>query len=61
MRSHTPVRFVTCAALTLTIASLPGPLAAQGDDISWFDNYDEAVKEAKKSQKPIFLEFRCEP
>ena len=24
------------------------------------DNYQEALKEAKRTQKPIFLEFRCE-
>ena len=35
--------------------------AAQSNVISWFDNYREALKEAKRTQKPIFLEFRCEP
>ena len=28
--------------------------------IFWFSNYDEAIQEAKKTQKPIFLEIRCE-
>ncbi len=36
------------------------PLPAQGDDISWYDNYNEAIREAKRTGKPIFLEFRCE-
>ena len=31
-----------------------------GDTIS-LDNYREIIQEAKRTQKPIFLEFRCEP
>ncbi len=30
------------------------------DEITWLDNYPEAIREAKKTGKPIFLEFRCE-
>ena len=38
------------------------PLAAQDDDnLYWLDNYQTAVKEAKATGKPIFLEYRCEP
>ena len=37
------------------------PAAAQSDEISWFDNYAEAREEAKRTGKPILLEFRCEP
>jgi hypothetical protein len=33
---------------------------AQNDRIYWMNNYREAVREAKQTQKPIFLEFRCE-
>jgi hypothetical protein len=36
-------------------------LSAQDDMIYWIDNYPEAIQEAKKSGKPLFLEFRCEP
>lgn len=36
------------------------PLAAQ-DDLYWFDNYAEALQEAQRTGKPIFLEYRCEP
>jgi len=31
------------------------------DDIVWLDNYQAALKEARATGKPIFLEFRCEP
>jgi hypothetical protein len=37
------------------------PLAAQDDTVHWFGNYSEALQEARRTQKPIFLEFRCEP
>lgn len=37
------------------------PLLAQDDGIYWFDNYNEALQEAKRTGKPIFLEYRCEP
>ena len=42
---------------------LPGLMSASlaEDEIHWLDNYNEAVREAKRTQKPIFLEFRCEP
>jgi hypothetical protein len=37
------------------------PLAAQSDEIFWFNNYADALQEAKRTGKPIFLEYRCEP
>lgn len=37
------------------------PSLAQDNRIYWLNNYAEAIREAKKTQKPIFLEFRCEP
>jgi hypothetical protein len=36
--------------------------AAQADDrLIWVDNYEAALKEARATGKPIFLEFRCWP
>jgi hypothetical protein len=46
------------ACVTWLFAS---PLLAQDDGIYWFNNYDEALQEAKRTGKPIFLEYRCEP
>ncbi len=45
----------------LALAALP--LAAQQDDdsLTWLDSYQEALREAKATGKPIFLEYRCEP
>jgi len=31
------------------------------DEIVWLDNYQAALKQARATGKPIFLEFRCEP
>jgi uncharacterized protein YyaL (SSP411 family) len=36
------------------------PAAAQDDTVEWLDNYPKALAEAKRTNKPIFLEFRCE-
>ena len=47
-------------AVFALVACLASSLPLQGDDISWYDNYDEAIREAKRTGKPIFLEFRCE-
>ena len=36
------------------------PMFAQDDTVDWLDNYPKALAEAKRTNKPIFLEFRCE-
>ena len=53
--------FVLYAVLAGVVGSVLGPLLAQDDGIHWLDNYGEAIQEAQRTQKPIFLEFRCEP
>lgn len=51
------------ASLSLVCALwlIASPLNAQDDGIYWFNNYDDAIQEAKRTGKPIFLEYRCEP
>ena len=41
--------------------ALASPLLAQEEAVPWLDNYPAAIQEAKRTGKPIFLEFRCEP
>jgi hypothetical protein len=53
--------FILYALLACVVGSAVGPLLAQEDEMYWLDNYAEAIREAKRTQKPIFLEFRCEP
>jgi hypothetical protein len=57
------VRRLTVHVLLATMLALSfaAALSAQDDMIYWIDNYPEAIEEAKKSGKPLFLEFRCEP
>ena len=45
---------LVCAA-----GSLAGPLRA-GDDINWLGSYNEALRVARETQKPLLVEFRCE-
>lgn len=34
---------------------------AQDEGLGWLDNYQDALKAARATGKPIFLEYRCEP
>lgn len=43
-------------ACTIFAVSLP----ADDEGIDWLVSYPEALARAKKTGKPIFLEFRCE-
>ena len=47
--------------LGLLLLTTSLPLLAQDDTIDWLNNYKQALQEAKRTQKPIFLEYRCEP
>jgi hypothetical protein len=51
---------VLCALMACLSAVVLGQSVAE-DELHWFDNYREALQAAKRTQKPIFLEFRCEP
>lgn len=43
-------------------ALVPTPAdSQQPEEIVFFDDYNKALREAKLTQKPIFLEFRCAP
>ncbi|MBL8235792.1 MAG: hypothetical protein JNM66_00130 [Bryobacterales bacterium] len=48
------------ALLLLSFALVAQPKPAD-DEIVWLDNYQAALKEARATGKPIFLEYRCEP
>ena len=51
------------AAAVVLAAFLSAPASAQSGDgmVVWLDDYGEALAEAKRTGKPIFLEFRCAP
>jgi hypothetical protein len=58
--------------VTLTAVSFGNPGASNraslvpgkdtaSDRLAWLDNYQAALKQARATGKPIFLEFRCAP
>jgi hypothetical protein len=53
--------FVRHFILAFFLSLFAVPLSAQDDGIFWFNNYADALQEAKRTGKPIFLEYRCEP
>ena len=52
-------QFAFVAGLMSLSLSIP-LLAADDDTVDWYGNYKEAIQEAKRTHKPIFLEYRCE-
>jgi len=63
--------FAVVAASSLTSIPLPvgEPVIARtlleaiqnSDSIKWIESYSEAIAVARRTGKPIFLEFRCFP
>ena len=51
-------RWVSCAALIGPLLASP---ALAKEAVIWIESYDEALAEARRTGKPIFLEFRCAP
>jgi hypothetical protein len=43
------------------IVVVMGARAEEPKDIFFHDGYKKALREAKLTQRPIFLEFRCAP
>lgn len=56
-------RTLAVAALLLAPAAAPAQktTAAVAKQFGWHTEYAPALAEAKKTGKPIFLVFRCEP
>ena len=52
--------FMTCSAI-MAIAFPWHCQAQDSDSITFHENYNDALREAKQTRKPIFLEFRCAP
>lgn len=54
------MRTLTYTLLLAAALFAPAVLPAQ-DTVQWLDSYEAALEEAKRTGKPIFLEFRCSP
>ena len=55
------MRIRDLALLAILLSSAAPAQEAEDGFLSWFESYNEALAEAKKTGKPIFLEFRCSP
>jgi hypothetical protein len=53
------MRHVSVVAFLLVALASP-TFAQEEDTLEWFKDYPKAIAEAKRTNKPIFLEFRCE-
>lgn len=58
MQTRSIALFFLFACVLLSVVRLS---PAEDDTFYWLNNYAEAIREAKKTGKPILLEFRCEP
>ncbi len=55
--------FIGMAVALSTLLAAPtagGQRVAEGG-IPWYDNYDDALAEAQRTNKPLLVEFRCVP
>lgn len=55
------MRILTSLLLLASLSILPAQTAGDDEDINWIGDYQQALKLARESGKPIFLEYRCEP
>ena len=46
--------------LASALVSFGGSLAAEDNGIAWLGDYREALRQARATRRPIFMEFRCE-
>lgn len=54
-------RTLVSSLFLLAWAGAPFAGKAQAQEtIHWLDNYQEALRQARETRKPVFLEFRCE-
>ncbi len=52
---------VVVVALAASLATIV-PTAAEGEEmVTWLADYGQALAEARRTGKPIFLEYRCAP
>jgi hypothetical protein len=49
------------AAVWLACAGSFPAMAQDDDGLHWHSSYKTAIEEARRTAKPIFLEYRCEP
>ena len=54
------MRSLLLVVLTAALYVMPTLAQDDADTVEWVGDYQKALEEAKRTNKPIFLEFRCE-
>lgn len=54
-------RILAACALVLSLASAFAQAQGASDEIEWIESYDDAIAEARRTGRPLFLTFRCVP
>lgn len=56
-------KFRALAILLIVTGAFLSVASAADDDpaVEWLGDYKQALAEAKRTNKPVFLEYRCEP
>jgi len=47
----------TCVVL---VCAMAGAVRAADEGVDWLGDYRQALRQAKETRKPLFVEFRCE-
>jgi uncharacterized protein YyaL (SSP411 family) len=55
------MRHITALLLLIFAATTSAVWAQEDETVEWLGDYKQALAEAKRTGKPIFLEYRCEP
>lgn len=61
LRTAAVAALVSTLAFTSLFAESRQTSAQDDETLEWLDDYDEALALAKRTGKPLFLEFRCAP
>ena len=56
----TRIREYLYALLACSLPFVTFQLRAEDNEINWLGNYRDALAQARRENKPIFIEFRCE-
>lgn len=56
------IRWPVLTCVSLTLLSCAGDrLQVSADKPTWHSDYPQALAEAKRTGKPLFVVFRCQP
>ena len=54
------MRLGQCAVLACAVAATAGWMRGDDQGVEWLGSYREGLRQAKATNKPLLVEFRCE-